>query len=321
MNYKMITALLLFSIFTLSLLTTVFIGSKGVLEKSPKIQNSIKLIKNKIQKDDSITILATGDVMLGRYVNAVTVKSNDFTLPFQKTADLLNSADITIINFEGTLIKNCPIVPDKTLIFCGDPNHTEGLNFAGVDIVNLANNHAYNYGANGLTQTIKFLENSGIKTTGLNSPTYLKANNKKIAFLGFNQVPPFPEELGLASEENVRSQVSNAKQNADLVVVSFHWGNEYTETVTEIQKSLARTAIDNGADLVIGHHPHWTQKTEIYKNKLILYSLGNFIFDQDWSEKTQLGEVAKVTFKDNKISNYQLIPIKIEKNFQPKVIQ
>jgi poly-gamma-glutamate synthesis protein (capsule biosynthesis protein) len=257
--------------------------------------------------------------MLGRYVNAVTVKSGDFTLPFQKTAELLNSADITIINFEGTLIQNCPIVPDKTLTFCGDPRHVKGLQFAGVDIANLANNHSYNYGKDGLNQTTDLLEGAGIKVSGLKKPAFIEVNNTKIAFIGFNQVPPYPAEIGHAATEEIISEVSTAKTNADLVVVSFHWGNEYTAVITDIQKSLAHTAIDSGADLVIGHHPHWIQGTEIYKEKLIHYSLGNFIFDQDWSEKTQLGEVVKVTFDKNVMTNYEIIPIKIEENFQPRI--
>ncbi|EKD62278.1 MAG: hypothetical protein ACD_52C00248G0004 [uncultured bacterium] len=265
------------------------------------------------------TLIATGDVMLGRKVNEVTLAKNDFTWAFDNTAPLLASADITLINFEGTLITNCPVT-QTGFYFCGDRRHVAGLKHAGIDIANLANNHAFNFGSRGLNETADTLHQSGIETIGLGKTVYKNIKGTVFAFLGFSDISSNEPLISAANNTRVVAEIDYARDNSDVLVVSFHWGSEYTGVSSTRQIELAHLAIDSGADLIIGHHPHWTQNTEVYKDKLIVYSLGNFIFDQMWSTKTRQGHIGKFTFKANKLINYELLPIFIEDYGQPRLV-
>lgn len=273
-----------------------------------------------LPKDNTITLIATGDVLLGRTVNSTTVSTKNFTWPFEKTAEFTKSADITLINLEGPFVKKCPIT--KTgMLFCSDIRNVEGLKFAGVDITNLANNHIANYGQNGINETIEVLTNFDIDYTGLNDIIYKKVNRITFAFLGYNDISPQPKEVSSAKEEQIVKETQKAKKNADIVIASFHWGAEYRRKPTQRQKELAHLAIDSGADVVIGHHPHWIQPVEIYKDKVILYSHGNFVFDQMWSEETKLGLVSKFVFYEKKLRDVELLPVKIESFGQPYFLE
>jgi poly-gamma-glutamate synthesis protein (capsule biosynthesis protein) len=257
-----------------------------------------------------ITVIATGDVMVGRTVNDLTIESGDFTWAWEKTADYLKSADLTFINLETPLLPSCPTITDR-MVFCADKRHIEGLTAAGVDVVNLANNHTANYGAKGIESTKKILDQAGILNVGTGGIVYRAVRDKKLAFLGYD------DTVGPVDTNKVRKEIKDASQSADLVIVAFHWGTEYTSQPTSGQINLAHLAIDAGADLVIGNHPHWIQPVEIYKGKLIAYAHGNFIFDQEWSEKTKEGVVGRYTFYDNRLIDAQFLPIKIEGYGQP----
>jgi poly-gamma-glutamate synthesis protein (capsule biosynthesis protein) len=161
----------------------------------------------------------------------------------------------------------------------------------------LANNHVYNQGKEGLLETIDILNENNIVFVGadpsvrpLDNPfsSIITVKNTKIAILGFNDIPPFPQEISKLTVENLTSQIKSVRSQADLVIVTFHWGNEYSMANSR-QKELAHLAVDTGADAVIGAHPHWVQETEEYKGKPIYYSLGNLVFDQMWSEETKRG--------------------------------
>ena len=201
------------------------------------------------------------------------------------------------------------------MIFCGDKKNVEGLVFSGVDIANLANNHIDNYGQEGIDQTLQILKENRIDYIGLDNILIKEIKGVKIAFLGFNFVG------GLGNSQQVAGQVKQAKNLANLVIVSFHWGDEYVFEPNDLQIELAHLAIDNDADLIIGHHPHVVQTIEEYKGKLIVYSHGNFIFDQMWSLETQQGIVGKYTFSDNKLVDYEFIPIQIENYSQPRILE
>ncbi len=261
----------------------------------------------------TISLITTGDVGLVRTVN-YQIAQNGSTYPFEKTADLLESSDLTLINLEGPLIENCPTT-NEGMIFCGNKKNVKGLVFAGVDIANLANNHIANYEEDGINQTIQVLKENGIDYIGLDNILVREIQGVKIAFLGFNFVG------GIGDKQQVANQVSQAKKLTNLVLVSFHWGEEYVFEPNDLQVELAHLAIDNGADLVIGHHPHVVQTIEEYKDKLIVYSLGNFIFDQMWSLETQQGIIGKYTFSNNQLVDYEFIPIQIENFSQPRILE
>lgn len=270
-------------------------------------------------KDKLITIIATGDIIPARFINLQTVKRNNFNWPYEKTFEVLKNADLTIANLETPLIKYCPVVSDG-MVFCGDEKNIEGLKFAGVDLANIANNHFGNWGQKGVDETIKSLNDNGILYTGINGPEFKEIKNVRFAFLGYNDVGK-ESLVSSASEDIISKEISEAKKQADVVVVAFHWGTEYMSSPNQRQKDLAYLAIDSGADLIIGNHPHWIQPVEIYHNKIITYAHGNFIFDQFWSEKTLEGVVGKYTFYGDKLIDVEFLPIQIDNFGQPSFLQ
>lgn len=265
------------------------------------------------------TLVATGDVIPARSINYKAVTHHNFRWAFEKTADTLRSTDVTLINLETPLIANCQITVEG-MQFCGDSRHIEGLLYAGIDVASLANNHAGDYGQEGILSTKKLLNDNGILFTGIAGPVFLDAGNTIFGFLGYNDIPSRGPFVSYADVDKIKTEITEAKQKADLIVVSFHWGTEYTTRITERQKELAHTAVDAGADLVIGNHPHWIQPVEFYKGKLITYAHGNFIFDQMWSEETKKGVIGRYTFFDNKLIDVEFFPVYIQDYGQPSFI-
>lgn len=291
---------------------------------SPKVES---LTLEKIFSSDKkvptgkniITLVATGDVIPARSTNFQTTQRNDFTWPFLKTADVLKSADITFINLETPLMKNCQLI-NEGMRFCGSSKHIEGLKYAGVDVANFGNNHSANYGKEGIDETRKLLEGNGILVTGLNGPVYQTVNGIKFAFLGYTDIEKSPL-VSVADENKIASEVAEARKNADVVIVQYHWGTEYVTAPEERQKFLGRLTIDSGADLVIGNHPHWIKPIEFYKGKLITYGHGNFVFDQEWSQKTKEGVVGKYTFDGKELVDVEYLPVEIINYGQPYFLE
>lgn len=272
-------------------------------------------IKN-LPQDKLRTVIATGDIIPARSVNFQTTVRKDFTWPYFKTSEVLKNADITFVNLETPLIDRCPVTQEG-MIFCGDTRNAEGLVYAGVDVVNLANNHAGNDGTGGIEATIKTLSDNNISTTGVDGFIIKDTRGIKFAFLGYNDISKPQPGISNMDEEKMKKEITAAKKLADIIVVTIHWGTEYKNQPDVQQKYLGHLAIDDGADLVIGNHPHWVQPVEIYKGKLITYAHGNFIFDQEWSLKTKLGVVGKYTFLDSQLIDVEFLPIKIEDYGQP----
>lgn len=320
-----ISALLLIILLLIS--GTFYLGHKY---KTQKIMGDISLASplslnrifasehpsfDQIPQDRIRTLVTTGDVMLGRYINYQTTKSGRFTFPFEQTASLLKNANLTFINLEGPLIENCPTITEG-MIFCGDIRNGQGLSFAGIDVANLANNHAADYGQQGITNTLKALGEAGVQTVGLGKTEIKEVRGIRFAFLGYNDIG---RQVGITSaqQEIILADIQKAKQQADVAIVAFHWGQEYSHKPTTRQKNLAHFAIDAGADIIVGNHPHWVQSIEIYRDKVIVYSHGNFVFDQFRSQKTQEGIVGKFTFYDKQLIDAEFLPIKINSKGQP----
>lgn len=283
----------------------VFARSKLVVQDNlVKLTPLAKITPTQTVSVPKTTILVTGDVMLGRSVNTRINKYKDVSFPFRKTRDLLNSADITLINLENPLVDPCPIT-DTGMIFCAPTTSVEGLQWAGVDVANIANNHINNYGQDGYKSTLTTLDVSGIKPSDSDHFILIPKNNLMFGFVGFDLVGK------RWKNEDVARIVKQAKSWSDVLVVSFHWGAEYQNTQGTSQIEYGHLAVDNGADLVIGTHPHVIQPIEEYKGVPIVYSLGNFIFDQMWSEDTKKGLVIKFTFEGTKLVGQEEYPIKI----------
>lgn len=269
---------------------------------------------NDLPADQTISIITTGDVMPGRTVNAKMHQYQDFTHPFTQTAHQLAETDFTIINLESPLVPDCPVVSGG-MTFCGDYRFIEGLKFAGVDAANLANNHINNYGQKGINQTISILENNQILPVGwpLNELKIATVKNTKIGLLGYDLLSGFDEKA-------ILSTISASSKKVDILVINLHWGIEYTHLPQQFQRDLAYRIIDEGADLVVGNHSHWFQPLEVYKEKLIVYSHGNFVFDQEWSEETKTGIIVKHTFYHNNQVDARVFPVYITDYHQPEFL-
>ena len=265
-----------------------------------------------------ITIVATGDVIPGRTSNYLMVQSGDFVGPFKPTGTFLHDADITLINLESPLLDTCqPTV--YGMAFCGDPRFVRGLRYAGVDVANLSNNHLGNYGWDGIYETERHLADAGIAYCGMGTTAHLTVKEVRFAFLGYNGVGvDFDRAL-------IRREISREHRAGYVVIVSFHWGKEYVRVpqttlgiANDDPRAIGRLAIDSGADLVVGNHPHWVQGLELYHGRLITYAHGNFIFDQNWSIETQQGVIGRYVFYQRRLAQARYFPVVIHNQLQPQ---
>lgn len=264
-----------------------------------------------VRPQKTTTLIAVGDIMLGRFVNVKMLQNKDWKYPFLETFDLTSSADITFGNLESPIVEGCPTT-SVGMSFCAREESVEGLKFGGFDILSIANNHIQNFGQDGLANTQKILTENNLLFSDSNNVAIKQLNNLKFGFLSFDLVT-YPNTPVI---EKIKENVSRA----DVLIVSLHWGAEYQKEPATWQKELARQIIDAGAKIIVGHHPHVVQPVEEYKNGLIFYSLGNFVFDQPWSEETKKGQIAKITFEGKKINTYEIVPIYIQDYCQPVVI-
>jgi poly-gamma-glutamate synthesis protein (capsule biosynthesis protein) len=280
-------------------------------------------------------MVAVGDVMLSRDVGAIIAATGDPRAPFLETVEILEEADITFCNLESPLYEEERQNGDR-LVFGAAPVAVEGLEYAGFDIVSLANNHFGDQGTDGMSFTLAHLTESGIGYAGAGEnevaarePFIIERNGVKFAFLAYNDVKSAIRKgyaatsnkpgFAVLTEDNLIQDIQYAKEKAHVVVVSIHWGVEYEETPTERQITYARLAIDSGASLVLGHHPHVIQPVEEYKDGYIFYSLGNFVFDQMWSEETRTGLIARIFFENERIERVETIQVTIYDSHQPQV--
>ncbi|HEV2476482.1 MAG TPA: CapA family protein [Candidatus Dormibacteraeota bacterium] len=249
------------------------------------------------------TLLVTGDVIPARGVNYFATQRHDFLWPFRPTAAYTKNADITYINLETPLFAGCPVDPNSGFTFCGDARFVDGLTLMGAKVVNLANNHLSNYGAQGINLTTQLLTQHGMQVSGLGPVAVVDVRGIKFGFIGFNGVGRAIDKVAL------KASIEAARQQADIVVVQFHWGKEYERQpladphvpTPDDPVVIGHDAIDWGADIVIGNHPHWYQGIEIYHGKLITYAHGNFVFDQMWSEETREGVIGTYTFNGTQL--------------------
>lgn len=280
-----------------------------------------------------VRLLAVGDLMFSRSVAAKLKEQGDNYYPFDELGDTLASGDITFGNLE-TAIMAGRVIKSGEMVFRSDPEVAGALADAGFDIVSLANNHSMNFGVEGMEDTLRYLSDANVATVGgginaetAREPKVIERNGLRLAFLAYvdGRFTPTSYEakenlpgVAMARVEDVREDVARAKGIADLVIVSFHWGQEYQPKFDAIQKRLAHTAIEAGATLIIGHHPHVVQEVERYKDGLIIYSLGNFIFDQMWSQDTRRGLIAEIKLGADGWREARFKPIEILDYAQPR---
>jgi poly-gamma-glutamate capsule biosynthesis protein CapA/YwtB (metallophosphatase superfamily) len=282
-------------------------------------------------KSDERTLLFVGDIMLSRGVGARMQAERNWGYPFEKIAETLRAADLTIGNLE------CPVSDGgknqyHLYSFRADPKTLAGLNDAGFGVVSLANNHMYDWGAPALLDTVRRVREAGVRTVGAGQndleahyPLVVDLAGVRLAFLAYVDVEPKdaaagPDRAGVAwlDVERALADIRFARSLADVLVVLPHWGIEYAKLPSRSQVALAHRMIEAGADLVIGSHPHVVQPVEPYRGRWIAYSLGNFVFDQKDSV-THKGLMLKVTLHGKQVGDLAMIPITINPRFQPEV--
>jgi poly-gamma-glutamate capsule biosynthesis protein CapA/YwtB (metallophosphatase superfamily) len=297
--------------------------------------------------DPGFTFIAVGDVMLSRGVG-VQIQQHGPTFPFEPTAEILRNADLTFINLETQISTLGAPMKNKEVHFRADAESVLGLVHAGIDVVSLSNNHSMDFGDAALFETMDILAHHGIAYVGAGmneasarrSANFIR-NGVKISVLAYSwnfylTVEATAEQPGVAVVQRDKTDetpavilsqrlkmaedIVRAKRWADVVIVSFHWGWEYANRPTKTDRETARCAIDAGATLVVGHHPHVIQGVEWYGGKLICYSLGNFVFDLQ-RPRTRRGLILRCHFDTNgNIQFAELLPIAIHsEEFRPRI--
>jgi poly-gamma-glutamate capsule biosynthesis protein CapA/YwtB (metallophosphatase superfamily)/outer membrane protein assembly factor BamB len=282
--------------------------------------------------DEIIELVAVGDIMLSRTVEErMEVYGN--TYPFEAVTDLLRRADIAIGNLESPLsVSGEPL--QKRFVFRAHPRHAEALAWAGFDVMSVANNHLLDFGQEGIEQTLQILRDVGVAYLGAGlspeearRPLILRAKGRRIAFLAYaagrwkgSSEVPTSEQISFADLEAIRDEVERARQRSDLVVVVLHLGTEYQFYPDQEQLAASRAAIDAGACLVIGHHPHVVQGTGAYGEGFVAYSLGDLVFDIDVTEAARDGAVLRVLLGDSGVEAVDLVPVRIVDDVQPRFL-
>ena len=264
-----------------------FTGNNNSEQKAGKQASDLTIEEQKAEKEKeeeskpvSITISAAGDCTLGtdEYFDPSTslnayYDSNGPEYFFQNVKSIFDADDLTIVNMEGTLTEETAR-QDKTYAFKGPAEYAQILTSGGVEAANLANNHSHDYGDKSYTDTIETIEAAGIVSFGYDRTAVMDVNGIKVGLVGTYELAD-----GMGCEDEMIANIKSVEeQGAQIVIVSFHWGLERENYPTENQVNLAHSAIDNGADLVLGHHPHVLEGIEVYNGKNIVYSLGNFCF-------------------------------------------
>ncbi len=280
-------------------------------------------------------LLAVGDVMLGRYI-AKVMKANGSDYPFQRIAPVLKSADIVLGNLEGIIAPDDAAIsyPDKPYSFHGPKDAAPALAKAGFTVLDLANNHAMDYGPEAFGKTMTLLQKEGIATFGggkdiadARKPAIVTKNGVRFGFLGYGvahsrKVYAAKKRPGIAfvEMEMIRKDVQALRKKVDILIVSLHWGTEYDTTPSALQREEAHKIVDWGADAVVGHHPHVMQGLELYKGRPIAYSLGNFVFDQ---KKGASGWSAMLacTFRGKDLVSAELAPLARFRTYFPVVAE
>jgi len=288
-------------------------------------------------------LLFTGDISPGRCVYQTALKAGDMAWPYRLIAGELHSADITVGSLDASLSDHSPPVPCiETRNLLAPAASAQGLQYAGFKVITVATNHIEDCGVEvgcvnqALFDTLANLRAVGIAPVGAGrnlaeavTPVIVNVRGVRFAFLGFSAIAsnlwatastpgtaPFSPDVYLAAIRQARAQ-------ADVVIVLPHWGTEYAPEINWEQYQAAPRMVEAGATLIVGNHPHRVQGLENFANGAVaVYALGNFVFDQQWSDNTQYtqeGMLLSATFSGAQLQSVQLLPVAISKQYQPQL--
>lgn len=293
--------------------------------KTEKLQSETKTEKKTPEvQETTITISAAGDCTLGtdegfNYSRSFKGKYDAVQDPsyfLQNVQPVFAQDDLTIVNMEGTLTEETTREP-KQFAFKGDAEYAKILTSGAVEAANLANNHSFDYGEKSHKDTIAALDAEEIQSFGYERTALMDIKGVKVGLAGVYELAEHIE----CKQDMLDNIASLKEQGAQIIIVSFHWGQEKENVPNDVQVELAHTAIDNGADLVLGHHPHVLQGIEEYKGKDIVYSLGNFCFGGNSAPSDMDTMIFQQTFtvKDGKLQEdnvTNILPCKISSAYQ-----
>ena len=283
----------------------VFLGSAFLALYTPEFP-----LKEVLISQNEVSVVAVGDMMLGRFVEELSLR-HGFDYPFAFVSEIFSESDIVFANFEGAIPKDHQKTPSYNYKLSVPKNAAESAHRSGINVVSLSNNHSEDFGASGYANTVSVLNDIGMASVGKNSDHTYEKNGIKIRFMGWNDT--FAHVSPSVFIDGVRA----SKKEDEFLIASVHFGEEYATTSNARQKEVAHALINAGADVVIGTHPHVAEEMEIYHGRPIFYSLGNFIFDQYFSEETQKGLAVKMTIQEG-VVEYEMLPIDLTKS-QPKL--
>lgn len=291
-----------------------------------------------------IDLTAGGDVMLGRRVATAAARTGDVSRPLRAIGPRLASADLTVLNLESTLSR-AGTPQQGSDSFAAPPGVLAGLRDAGADVLSLANNHTGDFQQRALLDTVRLVRAGGIQPVGAGGnlteaarPAIVERDGVRFGFLAFNAIgetpratasspgafslrmPPRTGPLNAADLAAVTRAIQALRPVVDVVVVLPHWGQQYTHNPVPAQHTVAAALTKAGADLVIGGHPHWVQSVEFPAGKVIAHSLGNLVFDMDFSQQTQEGVLLELTYWGKTLKAARLTPYVIGSDFSPRVV-
>ncbi|MEX0268388.1 CapA family protein [Leptolyngbyaceae cyanobacterium UHCC 1019] len=277
-------------------------------------------------QDPTVTLMFSGDVTLSDHFEEVI--GQDYQRPFAAMKEY-QQADLAMVNLENPLTRATLAMPGKQFNFKANPDAVKVLTSGGVDLVNLANNHTMDFEADGLKETLATLDAAGIQYMGAGKdltearrPKIIDVKGQRIAYLSYwgEEYGAEANKAGVNSikEERIAEDIKAIRDQVDWVVVNFHWGQELAEVPADWQIKLGHFTVDQGADVIVGHHPHVLQGAEIYKGRPIAYSLGNFIFGGN-SRTDYDTAVLQVSLKDKQMK-VEFLPVEVT-GYQPKIAQ
>lgn len=287
------------------------------------------------KEEPGLRFIAVGDIMLGRGVEYWIRKNGSYEMAFGKIKHLLDEGDVVFGNLECPLTSGTKgLDKNRKIVLKGDPESVTALTSAGFNLLSLSNNHIMDYYEKGLFDTMELLDQNGIVHAGggrnideARKPAIIEKNGMKIGLLAYTDMAeivfagnPYlsfaagPEKSGVAPRDYdlIKEDMDKAKEQVDLLAISLHWGIEDSFRVAPEQVEFARRLIDDGADIILGHHPHQFQGIEIYNGKPILYSLGNILFDQNQSENME-SFIVDMKYKGTELTELTAVPVRILK--------
>lgn len=288
------------------IVTYCFFGAPKIISDIQSSINTIPDILIAEVEEKAATLFFVGDIMLGRHVESL-MESNGMEYPFEEVIPRIQQYDIAVANFEGTVSKKHVRAPSFSFQFSIKPEYLKRIEEVGFDVLGVANNHVFDYGIEALTNTrslcTEYLLACGGSPVEIDEHATIikKVGNTKIGFIFVYAVYNQPDKIKLTE------RLSDISSKTDMQFVYVHWGEEYELTHNQNQENFAQFLIDQGADAVIGHHPHVVQDVALYKNKPIFYSLGNFIFDQYFNTDVQDGLGVAVSISNTDVV-YTVVP-------------